>query len=156
MKYLLLLFSFSFYGQVLHHQMLSSQGVTKKLSNGLTISQTIGQQSVIGNSNNDFVVMQGFQQNLWGHYIASNVKTEIIVRTYPNPFTDFVHFQFSKNINSDISVYFFNISGHLVHQYKSTLNGTIVTIDLSKVPSSEYLVQIRTAEITYYTKIIKI
>ncbi|MEO8254911.1 MAG: hypothetical protein ABI554_11055, partial [Flavobacterium sp.] len=98
MKYLLFLFSIPFYGQILHHQMLSSQGTTKKLSNGYTISQTIGQQSAIGNSNKEAVVIQGFQQSLWSSHIALNEKTEIVVLTYPNPFIDLVHFQFSDPI----------------------------------------------------------
>ena len=48
----------------LHHQMLSSQGATIKFSNGITVTQTIGQQSVIGNYNNQHVKLgQGFQQD---------------------------------------------------------------------------------------------
>ena len=156
MKYLLLLFSVSFYGQVLHHQMISSQGATKKLSNGYTISQTIGQQSAIGNSNKDAVVIQGFQQSLWSSYIASNEKTEIVVLTYPNPFTDLLHFQFSNLIKDEIVVYVFDISGRLVHQEKGKLENAILTINLLKLPRSEYLVQLRSMTMTYYTKIIKI
>ena len=33
----------------LHHQMLSSQGSTVRTDNGIIATQTIGQQSVIGN-----------------------------------------------------------------------------------------------------------
>ena len=156
MKYLLLFFSVSFYGQNLHHQMLSSQGQTKTISSGHTISQTIGQQSTTGNSNNGTVVMQGFQQNLWSSYIASNDKNEIIVKTYPNPFIDNVNFQFSKSISDEISVYIFDIAGHLVYQHKGKTATSILTIDLAKLPRSEYLVQLRVNTITYYTKIIKI
>ena len=39
----------SLHTQELHHQMLSSQGTSKELPNGVFVSQTIGQQSVIGN-----------------------------------------------------------------------------------------------------------
>ena len=156
MKYLLLLFSVSFYGQVLHHQMLSSQGTTKKISNGYTISQTIGQQSTTGNSNKDAVVIQGFQQSLWSNHIASNEKTEITVLTYPNPFSDLVRFQFSNPIQDEIVIYVFDVSGRLVHQQKGKLENAILTINLLKLPRSEYLVQLRSTTMTYYTKIIKI
>lgn len=156
MKYLLLFLSLPFYGQILHHQMLSSQGTTKKLSNGYTISQTIGQQSAIGNSNKDAIVIQGFQQSLWSSHIASNEKTEMIVLTYPNPFTDLVHFQFSNPIKDEISVYIFDVAGRLVHQQKGQLENAILTINLLKLPRSEYLVQLRSKTMTYYTKIIKI
>lgn len=156
MKYLLLLFSMSFYGQTLHHQMLSSQGQTKTISSGHTISQTIGQQSSIGNSTSGAVVIQGFQQSLWGTYIASNEKTEIIVKSYPNPFTDIINFQFSKPIENDVSVFVFDVSGRLVHQQKKLADNLILTINLSKLPRSEYLVQLQNNTLTYYTKIIKL
>ena len=156
MKYLLLLFSVSFYGQVLHHQMISSQGTTKKLTNGYTISQTIGQQSAIGNSNKDAVVIQSFQQSLWSSHIASNEKTEIVVLTYPNPFTDLLHFQFSNPIKDEVVVHVFDVSGRLVYQEKGKLENSILTINLLKLPRSEYLVQLRSMTMTYYTKIIKI
>ena len=156
MKYLLLFFSIPFYGQNLHHQMLSSQGQTKTISSGHTISQTIGQQSTTGNSNNGSVVMQGFQQSLWSSYIASNDKNEIIVKTYPNPFIDNVNFQFSISISDEIMVYDFDIAGRLVYQHKGKTATSILTIDLAKLPRSEYLVQLRVNTMTYYTKIIKI
>ncbi len=156
MKYLLLFFSVSFYGQVLHHQMISSQGVTKKIATGQIINQTIGQQSSIGTSNKEVIVMQGFQQSLWVNYIASNEKTEFSTTTYPNPFTDLINFQFSKPIEEDVSVFVFDISGRLVLQQKKMADNSILTIDLSKLPRSEYLVKLQNNTLTYYTKIIKL
>ncbi len=43
----------SIYSQDLHHQALSCQGISKELPNGFYVSQTIGQQSVIGNYTKD-------------------------------------------------------------------------------------------------------
>jgi hypothetical protein len=63
-------FCSSFYGQVLHHQMISSQGKSSVLSNGIRVKQTIGQQSVSGNSKGDYIVQQGFQQNRWTKILA--------------------------------------------------------------------------------------
>lgn len=156
MRYLFILFAVPFYGQILHHQMLSSQGVTTKTSDGYIISQTIGQQSAIGNSNNSTVVIQGFQQSLWSTYIASNEKTEISTKTYPNPFTETINFQFSNPMKDEITVYVFDISGRIVNQQKKIIDNTILTINLSKLPGSEYLVQLQTPTFTYYTKIIKL
>lgn len=73
---LLMFFAFiqltSIYGQDLHHQMLSAQGTTGVLSNGLYVSQTIGQQSVIGTYTvGGKTYGQGFQQSLWSKYISS-------------------------------------------------------------------------------------
>lgn len=156
MKYLLLLFSVSFYGQVLHHQMLSAQGTTKKIADGYIISQTVDQQSVIGNLNKDPVVIQGFQQSLWNAYVEDNKNAEIKVLTYPNPFKDIVNFQFLQPIDEEISIYIFNIAGILVNNQKGKPSNSVLTIQLSKLPQSEYLVQIRSTSMIYYTKIIKI
>lgn len=156
MRYLFILFSIPFYGQILHHQMLSSQGVTTKTSDGYIISQTIGQQSAIGNSNNGSVVIQGFQQSLWGTYIASNAKTEISTQTYPNPFSEIVNFQFSQLMPNQITVYVFDINGRLVFEKKETIDNSILTINLSNLPQSEYLVRLQATNFNYYTKIIKL
>jgi hypothetical protein len=156
MRYLFILFTIPFYGQILHHQMLSSQGLTTKTSEGYIISQTIGQQSVTGNSNNKEVVMQGFQQSLWGNYIASNEKTEIITRTYPNPFKDIIHFEFSQLLPDPIEIHVFDISGRMVFEKKDQIDNTVLTIDLAKLPHSEYLVRLQAVNFNYYTKIIKL
>lgn len=159
MKYLLLLFSITFQGQVLHHQMLSSQGVSTKTPNGLIIRQTVGQQSLTGTSGNkDYVVMQGFQQNLWGKYIASNTIDAIDtikMTTYPNPFTETINFQFSKPVADVITISIFDFLGRLIYEQNRTAVSDILTIDLSGLPTSEYLIRLKTKTLNYYTKIIK-
>jgi hypothetical protein len=47
--WIILVLTLNSYSQNLHHQMLSSQGKSIILSNGMLVSQTIGQQSAIGN-----------------------------------------------------------------------------------------------------------
>lgn len=160
MKYLLLLFSITFHGQVLHHQMISTQGQTTKIPNGVTINQTIGQQSLTGNSSNkNYVVMQGFQQSAWGNYIASNTTDAfkgITAITYPNPFTTAVTFEFSKPITDGIDVTIYDVIGRLVYAQKKNVDTTKLTIDLASLPSSEYLVRLSNSNLNYYTKIIKL
>lgn len=159
MKYLLLLFTITFQGQTLHHQMLSAQGTSTKTSSGLLVSQTVGQQSITGtSSSNDFVVMQGFQQSLWAKYIASNkidVVEGISTITYPNPFTDYINFQFSKAIADEISISIFDILGRLVYQETKKIDNNILTIDLARLPTSQFLVRLNTNDLNYYTKITK-
>ncbi len=159
MRYLLLLFSITFHGQVLHHQMLSSQGQTTKMPNGLVVKQTIGQQSITGSSTNkDYVVIQGFQQSYWSKYITSN-KIDAVegvnTITYPNPFTETINFQFSKPITEDISIYIFDILGRLIYEQNKKIDNDILTVDLARLPTSEYLVRIKATNLNYYTKIIK-
>ena len=70
-KYKTTLFSLAFFAsngvfaQQLHHQMISSQGASTTTSSGFIIKQTVGQQSVSGNSQGDIIVQQGFQQTYW-------------------------------------------------------------------------------------------
>ena len=157
MKFLLLFFSsFTFYGQVLHHQMLSSLGASVKLSNGITVTQTIGQQGSIGTADKKNIVMQGFQQSLWGTYIASNSVEVINTKTYPNPFSDTIKFEFSTFITDPIIINVFDISGRLVYEGRQGAVGTILSVSLSHLPTNHYLVHLYTNNFSYYTQIIKI
>jgi hypothetical protein len=159
MKYLLLFFSITFHGQVLHHQMLSAQGSSVEMTNGMVVKQTVGQQSVTGNaSNKEFVVMQGFQQSFWSRYIAPkkiDVIEGISAIAYPNPFTDFINFQFSKTIAGEISISIFDILGRQIYQEKKKIDNNILTIDLARLPTSQFLVRLTSNDLNYYTKITK-
>ncbi|WP_366186311.1 T9SS type A sorting domain-containing protein [Flavobacterium ovatum] len=156
MRYLILLFYSSFYGQQLHHQMLSSQGSTTTLSNGMIVKQTIGQQTVSGTSKKEYVVLQGFQQGYWSKLISSSInKNNIIVRTYPNPFVDLVHLQLSKKIDEEVTVSIFDTSGHLIFQVKKKPIDMIVTLNLDFLPGSVFLVRLDNSQLNYFTKILK-
>lgn len=149
-------FTITFHGQVLHHQMLSSQGMSKKMPNGTVVRQTIGQQSVTGTSSNNYLIMQGFQQSYWSKYVSSNTVDDIKITTYPNPFISTVNFELSKPIIGLINVNVFDLSGHLIFEEKIKPNNNILTIDLPALPSSEYLVRLNALNLKYYTKIIKL
>jgi hypothetical protein len=142
--------------QQLHHQMLSSQGISKELPNGLFVSQTIGQQSVIGNYTKDGRSYgQGFQQIQWSKYINNNSNNEITTLTYPNPFISTINFQFSQPIKETISISVFDIHGRLVFTEEKQAVENILTIDLLNLASSKYLVQLSTTNYTYFTQILK-
>lgn len=156
MKFILFFITLPFYGQVLHHQMLSSQGTSKKIANGYIISQTIGQQSTIGNSDKNVVAIQGFQQSNWSTIISSNETNQITTLTFPNPFAEVVNFQFSQPIKEDMSIYVFDIAGRLVYQQKKQVTNQLLSINLSNLPQSEYLVKLQSNTLTYYTKLVKL
>lgn len=159
MRYTLLIFlclNTFVYGQNVHHQMLSSQGISVELYNGMYISQTVGQQSVTGNSTkNGYSIGQGYQQSVWSRYINSNLISEITTTTYPNPFVTSVNFQFSRPINDVISVAIFDIRGRLVFQQEKKVNETILTIEIEQLPASNYLVRLSSKNYRYYTQILK-
>ena len=153
---LIIFFSLNTYGQTLHRQMLSSQGTSKVLSNGMYISQTIGQQSVIGNYTIEGRTYgQGFQQSIWSKYISNNVNNLITTVTYPNPFVSSINFQFSQPIKEPISVTVFDVRGRLIHSQEKFASGNILTIYLQLLADSSYLVRLSTPNYTYYTQILK-
>ncbi|QZK90272.1 T9SS type A sorting domain-containing protein [Flavobacterium sp. CHNK8] len=156
MRYLLILFTVTFQGQVLHHEMVSAQGASKKLPDGISVSQTIGQNSNVGTSSFNYVIQQGFQQSFWGKYIASNPPEEIKFNTYPNPFIQTINFEFSKIVSDDIEINVFDISGRLVFNQSKKADNFLLTVLLPFLSRGEYLVRLNTSTFSVYTKIIKL
>ena len=159
MRLLLLGFLLSFsslYSQELHHQMLSSQGTSHTLSNGMYVSQTIGQQSVIGNYTSDGKTYgQGFQQSVWSKYINTNSNNTITTVTYPNPFVSTINFQFSQALKEPIAVSVFDIRGRLIYTEQKQALGNILTLELPQLADSNYLVKLTATNYTYYAQILK-
>ena len=159
MKYLFLALgcSLSVFAQnSLHHQMLSAQGTSNVLPDGTYISQTIGQQSIIGTYTQEGITYgQGFQQSVWSKYIKSSATNTITTVTYPNPFISSINFQFSQPIKETISVALFDIRGRLIYSEDKKASNNILTIELPNLASSNYLVRLSTTNYTYYTQILK-
>jgi hypothetical protein len=154
---LLLLFfiGLSVRGQALQRQMISAQGKSTLLTNGMWVSQTIGQQSAIGNHSNGFTVGQGFQQSKWEKYVSNNIIKSISTITYPNPFVSSVNFKFSQPISDKIQISVFDIRGRIVFQEQKYASETVLNINLSTLASSNYLVRLTASNFIYYSQIIK-
>jgi hypothetical protein len=135
--------------------MLSSQGKSTILSNGMMVSQTIGQQSAIGNHTNGVTLGQGFQQSHWTKFVNSNTSVNIITTTYPNPFIKSVNFQFSQPITEFIEIAVFDIRGRLIFKESKKANNSILTLELPLLASSNYLVRLTAPNYTYYSQILK-
>ena len=159
MKLLLLVFLFSFstlYSQELHHQTLSAQGSGKELSNGVYVSQTIGQQSVIGNYTRDGKTYgQGYQQSIWSKYIQSSADSQVTTVVYPIPFVSTINFQFSQPIKERIKMELFDVRGRLIFQTEQMPTDNLLTVALPNLASSNYLVKLTSSNYTYYTQILK-
>lgn len=159
MKYLILLFLPGvFFGQELHHQMISPQGNTTQLSNGMIVRATVD-QSVTGNSfKNDLVVQQGFQQSYWSIYIAQseqNAKKTVTTTAFPNPFIDLINFRFSGDVGTVVALSVFDVTGRLIVSQKINVIDNQISIDLSRLAKAEYLVRLSSERLEYYVKIIK-
>lgn len=142
--------------QELHHQALSSQGTSKVLTNGIYVSHTTGQQSVIGNYTRDGKTYgQGYQQSVWSKYIQSTVNNPITTVVYPNPFVSDINFQFSQPIKERIQMELFDVRGRLVFQTEQMPTDNLLTVALPNLASSTYLVKLTAPNYTYYTQILK-
>ena len=152
---LLLLVTFSCFSQRLHHQMLSSQGTSSRVSGKVVVRQTIGQQSAIGNfRNTNAIVGQGFLQS---ETMKTTVPPVISITTvtYPNPFIDRVNFQFSSPIAGPFKISLFDVMGRLVYYKEKTAINNIVTIDNLSFAQGEYFVKLTAKNFTYSTNLLK-
>lgn len=146
----------SIQAQDLHHQAVSASGSSTILSNGMYVSQTIGQQSVIGNYTRDGITYgQGFQQSLWKEYISSTASNAVTTITFPNPFVSTVNFRFSEAVAASINILIFDVAGKLHFAAEKTPSENLITIDLPQLASGNYLVQLSAPNFLYYTQIIK-
>ena len=144
------------YSQNLQRQMISAQGNTIFIGNGMYVSQSIGQQSIIGTSQkNKLTISQGYQQNFWSYYIRSNEASVIHTKTYPNPFLDSLNFQFSQPINTPVQITLFDITGKIVFELTKLPDETILTVSNLQLPSAIYLVYLTSEKFNYYTQIIQ-
>jgi hypothetical protein len=135
--------------------MLSSQGTSTHASSGITVRQTIGQQSAIGNHRDSNVIVgQGFlQSNKMKTVAAPNITIKTI--TYPNPFIDKVNFQFSSPITGPVKITLFDIMGRLVYSKEKLLVDNILTIDNLSFAQGEYFVKLSAKNYNYSTNLLK-
>ena len=152
--YILLLFATTTVSAQLHHQMLSSQGSTSKTNSGVMVTQTIGQQSVIGNfTNNGFDIGQGFQQSNWARIILEETTSEFEVSLYPNPFEGIINIQ--HNTDEDITINVFDPAGKLVFNNILSVTGPNQSVNLEQLSSGVYLIHLQSNQLAYFTKLIK-
>lgn len=155
---LLLIFTISatVKSQDLQRQMLAAQGNSKIISNGMYLSQSIGQQSVSGTSQKKFHgFSQGYQHSLWNSYIPTHNRSSVRVTTFPNPFFDTINFQFSQTVNTRVEVTLFDLTGKKVFQESKLPQDNLLTVSNLQLPTANYLVHLVTGKLNYNTQIIQ-
>lgn len=151
-----LLMGCTVFAQKLHHQMIASQGINTKLSNGMKVKQSVGQQSAIGNySTTKAIVGQGYIQSMVSISKTNTVKTAITAVVYPNPFKDFLNFRFSAPIEGKVQVTIFDVRGRLVYSKDAISISNIVTISELYFSEGTYFVKLEAKDVIYSTQIIK-
>jgi uncharacterized Zn-finger protein len=148
-----LLMTYNNFSQNIHHQMISAQNTSRVTNTGFLIKQTIGQTSAVGNFSGKFSVQQGFQQSKWSTYLAPS--KEEVVKSYPNPFTQFIQLQLTDLNTTQISVQIFDINGKLVYTRTHTAKNNLFKIALSHLAIGVYLVKIKNGQMNLFTKVIK-
>ena len=143
--------------QVLHREMLSASGTTSKSSNGYTVTQTVGQASIIGNySSAPFIVSQGFQQSNWARLILQNeIQLASDIKFFPNPVIDNINFVFTISDMKNLNLLLFDTSGRKIFNEFANASGNTIAFSLQRLPASTYLLLLTNNQLKFYTKIIK-
>lgn len=144
-------------GQVLHRQMLGSQGAAVHIDNGYYVSQSVGQVAIVGSSfSRERIVVQGFQQGFSSEGASMTVELQMrSVVPYPNPFADIVNFDFGGPVKGEVRVTVFDVSGRLVAARSRTVSGDVLSLQLNFLARGMYLVRLRYGQRSYSTKILK-
>lgn len=133
----------------------SSNTVTLK-DGQYSVSQSIGQSSVIGTYNkNGYYLRQGYQQPLSDIKVVKAFDdNDLLAKIYPNPFEEFVSITFSEVIKKDISVLVFDVSGKLVYsrKFQPTQN---IQLNLEKVSGGNYILKMISGGKSFNAKLIK-
>lgn len=138
----------------LHHQMLSSQGSTSQTNNGIIVTQTVGQQSVTGNYDYEYLkIGQGFQQANWTRIIIEQTSPEFEITIYPNPFDEIINIK--HNSEQDFNMNIFDPTGKLVYKNLINVIGSNQRVNLEQLPSGVYLIYLQSNNLKYFTKLIK-
>ena len=143
--------------QELYKQTILSQGATSNLESGLIISQSIGQESVIGNfSNDNMKIIQGFQQPFWTRLISNSSSViPIEITHFPNPITDNLNLSFYNYDMGELVLSIYDYSGRILMKRNISVESGKSIVDLTILPSGSFLMGLQNDKINYYIKIIK-
>ena len=122
-----------------------------------TVSQSIGQSSVIGTyTNNGYYLRQGYQQPIDKIKVekADFANNDLSATVYPNPFEQSVSISFTEDMESEISVLVFNVAGKLIFS-KKYLPSKIIDLNLNQISNGSYLLKVRSNNKLFNAKLIK-
>jgi hypothetical protein len=142
--------------QSVKSQVLSNQGLTTKLSNGMLITQSVGQTGVIG-AFDGFNGSQGFQQLSLVSVIDKNTTINYNLVAYPNPFQSTITVaipnleSFEKSVFITVS----DLSGRTVYSTNQLVENGNVELNIQFLPKAIYLLSIELNKLHFTSKIIK-
>ncbi|PQV46572.1 putative secreted protein (Por secretion system target) [Jejuia pallidilutea] len=121
-----------------------------------TVSQSIGQSSVIGTSvNNGYYLRQGFQQPHKPITVTKSAFSSLKAIVYPNPFDYDIQISFSESVSKDIKIEVYDVLGKLVYVKKFSPSKKL-RIDLTKLSTGAYTLKAISNGKLFNSKLIKI
>ncbi|SEQ57380.1 Por secretion system C-terminal sorting domain-containing protein [Hyunsoonleella jejuensis] len=121
-----------------------------------TISQSIGQSSVIGtSSSNGYYLRQGFQQPHKSVKVVKSIYNALKATVYPNPADYNVHISFDEVTSKNITVKIFDIAGKLLY-FKDFPPSKKIQLDLTNLSSGSYVLKAISNGKLFNSKLIKI
>ena len=150
-----LLFGLSSQAQIQRDCLTNSGAITSGSASGLTVQQSIGQGSVIGNfKSKKLTLRQGFLQPAIQVY-GSRENDETKVKVFPNPFTETVQVKFTEATQGLVKIRLFSLDGALLKTFQTRMDETI-RLNLSGLARGLYILQIDGSERQYAIKIQKL
>ena len=129
-------------------QVISSSG--DYLDNGtISISYTLGELAIATLEAGSLVLTQGFQQPLQiGTFTRETPDMNWQVKAWPNPVLKELNLQISSEIQKDLFIETFDLSGrlHLSQKIETPISSEPYTLDFSGLDLGVYFVKIRTAD----------
>lgn len=137
--YFLLITVFS-YAQSLEQTVIGAAGNFSANSGGSTLSWTVGEPISTTENSSSAILTQGFQQPVTVNplSISNKIEDEIAVQVFPNPTTEQITIQ--TNSRTALKAELINVLGQVIHSY--ALNDASLTIDLTRLPAANYLLQV--------------
>lgn len=149
----LFLFTTSVYAQ-LHHQSIGALGSSQVKSN-YSISQSVGQSSVIGSSElSSISVVQGYQHPMFNTYTVQSISNSERIKFYPNPFSTQLNFEFQSEYDP-IQITIIDILGRNVLTTTIKTSNKSILLELPFLSDSEYIISLIGQNLNFQTKIIK-
>ncbi|MGB6035699.1 MAG: T9SS type A sorting domain-containing protein [Cryomorphaceae bacterium] len=150
-----LLVGLSCQAQIQRDCFTTSGAITSGSASGLTVQQSIGQGSVIGNFKSEKLTLrQGFLQPTVRVYRRVEYD-ETEVEVFPNPFTESIQVQFTNATKGLAQIRLFSVDGALLKTFEKQMDGSISLI-LSELAQGLYILQVSTGGGQYATKIQKL
>lgn len=132
------------YSQSLDQHVIGSAGNFSATSSSTTLSWTVGEMITTTESSGNAILTQGFQQPVLVNPLSINSTNPnaFSLQVFPNPSLEQITIQ--KDQKENLKAELIDILGQVIGQY--SLQDSQTQIDLSQLPSANYLLRIRSLD----------